>query len=64
MSTDITMSQRQSAPTSATGPEPDVLASPLAYLTVGIPTLLLACVGLVQNIRHFNSSSHHSGVRA
>ncbi len=39
MSTDITMSQRQSAPKSATGPESDVLASCLAYLTVGIPTL-------------------------
>jgi hypothetical protein len=48
MSTDITISQPQSAPMSATGPEPDVLAWRLAYLTVGIPTLLLACVGLVQ----------------
>src|SRR5260370_23585529 len=38
MSTDFTLSERQNAPDSATGPQSDVLASRLAYLTVGLPT--------------------------
>jgi len=38
MTTDLTMSERQIAQSSAIGPEKDLLASRLAYVTVGLPT--------------------------